>query len=100
MDEEISDDIDILTQDQKNFISEAVDVHKMAEASREFRRKFDFFVRVNKLVMNLANEKSLDALDRGKQQSIKIRMEAKQCGIPTFYPVEHWLGSQSQLVWN
>lgn len=79
---------DILEQDQKNFIGEAIDLQKMTEASREFRRKFDFFVRVNKLVINIANEKSLEALDRGKQQSIQIRMEAKQCGMPTFYSVE------------
>lgn len=79
--------MDILKQDQKEFINDAIDIRKTIEASREFRRKFDFFVRVNKLVIQLDSEKAMKALDRGKQQSIHIRMQAKQCGIPPFYSV-------------
>lgn len=90
LDTEQETSFDILKEDQKNFIAEAVDVEKMTEASREFRRKFDFFLRANKLLMSLANEKTRLALDKGKQQSIKIRAEAMLCGIPPFYSPNDW----------
>lgn len=92
--------IDILKQDQKDFIVNTVDVEEMTEASRKFRQKFDFFVRVNKFLMDLASEKTLLALDKAKQQSIKIRSEAMLCQISRFCPPKDWCNAFQCEFWK
>lgn len=77
---------DILNDEQRRFIDDACDVPKMIDESREFRRKFDFFVRLDQLFVNLSNEVTEEALDVGKEQAFRIRIENMQYGIPKFRP--------------
>lgn len=78
--------LDILNDDQKAFLDEAIDVHKMIEQSHEFRKKFEFYAHLQSIVQDLEIQKSLAALDKSKEHAINISISAKQCGIPKFYP--------------
>lgn len=78
--------MDILTAEQRQFIDGACDVDKMINESREFRRKFEFSMRVNKLFVNLSNEKAHEALDLAKEQAFRAQIEDMQYGTVRFYP--------------
>lgn len=52
--------------------------------SHAFRRKFDFFVRSNKMLVNLSNEIANETIDAGREQAFRIRIEEMQYGIPRF----------------
>lgn len=77
---------DMLTADQRRFIDDTEDVHKMIGASREFRQKFQFFVRLNQTFVNLSNEVAMEALDAIKEQAFRINIENKQHAMSRFYP--------------
>ncbi|XP_055312408.1 uncharacterized protein LOC129574419 [Sitodiplosis mosellana] len=77
----------ILKPDQKNFISEVIDVRQMIQQSHDFRHKFDFFLRVNKLMLNVVADKSTEALDEGKQQALQFQSQFMLC--EQFNPVEN-----------
>lgn len=77
---------EILTDDQRRFIDEADDVHKMIDESREFRHKFEFFVRLSQMFVNLSNEVALEASDAIKEQAFRINIENKLHNMPRFYP--------------
>lgn len=76
----------ILKPDQKNFIAEVIDVRQMIQQSHDFRSKFDFFLRVNKLMLNTLADKSIEAIDKGKQQAIQFETNFMHC--EPFNPIE------------
>lgn len=78
----------ILKPDQKNFIAEAIDVRQMIQQSYDFRCKFDFFLRVNKLMLTKSADKSAKVLDEGKQHALQIQSKLMHC--EQFHPVENW----------
>lgn len=50
------------------------------QQSYEFRYKFDFFLRLNKLINSNVTDKSNEAIDKTKQQTIKLRTSDRmQC---------------------
>ncbi|XP_031633168.1 uncharacterized protein LOC116346972 [Contarinia nasturtii] len=69
----------ILKPDQKNFIKEEIDVLQMVQESHAFRRKFDFFLRVKRQQLNIHVDKSNEALDKSKQQALKLRIGFMHC---------------------
>lgn len=82
------DDIDcILKADQMSFIAKIVDIPKLIEESHEFRYNFDFFLRLNKLLMNTKTDKSDEALDKAKQQAIGFNTSDRMHCEP-FQPIE------------
>lgn len=85
-DEQLENPMDMLTAEQRHFIDDACDVDKMINESHEFRRKFEFFMRLNKLSVNLSNEVALEALDLAKEQAFRARIEDMQFGTTRFYP--------------
>lgn len=78
--------MDILSDEQRNFIAGACNVNQMIDESREFRRKFEFFVRLNNLFINLSNEVANEALDLGKEQAFRALIEDMQYGMTRFCP--------------
>lgn len=70
---------EILKPDQKNFIAEEIDVLKTIQESHDFRRKFDFFLRVKRQHLNIHVDKSNEALDKSKQQALKLRIAYMHC---------------------
>lgn len=78
--------MDILSDEQRNFIAGACNVDQMIHESREFRRKFEFFVRLNNLFINLSNEVANEALDLGKEQAFRALIEDMQYGMTRFCP--------------
>lgn len=76
----------ILKENQKTFIAEAIDVRKFIDESHEFRKKFEFFLNLNKHVINIENDKSNDVLDKGISESIGLRTESMSCA--QFNPIE------------
>lgn len=58
----------------------------MIDESREFRRKFEFFLHLNKLFVNFSNEVVNEALDVVKEQAFRVRIENMNYGIPRFCP--------------
>lgn len=78
--------LDILSEDQRRFIDGACDVHKMINESREFRQKYNFFLCLNKLFIDLSNEVAAEALDLGKEQAFRALIEDMQHGMTRFYP--------------
>lgn len=85
-DEQLENPMDILTAEQRHFIDDACDVDKMISESREFRRKFEFFMRLNKLFVNLSNEVANEALDLGKEEAFRALIEDMQYGMTRFCP--------------
>lgn len=74
-----TDFTNILKSDQKNFIADVIDVREMIQQSHDFRHKFDFFLRVNKLMLNTLDDKSTEAIDKGKQKAIQIQSHFMHC---------------------
>lgn len=81
------DSLSILTPEQKSFIADRVDLEKFVEESHEFRRRFDFFLRVNKFMINTKMDKANEALDKAKQQAIQFRTDYMHC--ERFNPIEN-----------
>lgn len=77
----------ILRADQKNFIAERVDVDSWIEESRKFRHKLDFFMRLNKIVMNIKADRTNEATDKVKQQALKFQTDFMHC--EQFNPIEN-----------
>lgn len=82
-----TDFISILKPDQKNFISDVIDVRRSIQQSHDFRNKFDFFLRVNKLLLNAHVDKTAEALDQGKQQALRFQNRFMHC--EQFNPIEN-----------
>lgn len=76
--------MDILSAEQCRFIDGACDVTKMVEESHEFRKKFEFYVRLNNLFVNLSNEMATEALDLAKEQAFRTLIENMQYGMTRF----------------
>lgn len=85
-DEQSEDPMDILTAEQRHFIDDASDVDKMIDESREFRRKFVFFMRLNKFFVDLSNELAYEALDLAKEQAYRALIEDMHYGTTRFCP--------------
>lgn len=58
----------------------------MNDESREFRCKFEFCVRLNKLFITLSNEVANEALDVIKEEAFRDRIEDMRYSLPRFCP--------------
>lgn len=77
---------DILTADQHRFINDASNSEQIVEESREFRCKFEFFAHLNQTLVNLSNEKAIEALDAIKDQAYRTSIKNYEQNIQRFYP--------------
>lgn len=64
-----------------------IDIPAMLQESYEFRCKFDFFLRLNKVAISIMTDKSMEALDKTKQLAINFRT-SNRMHCEQFQPIE------------
>lgn len=65
-----------------------VDVDSWIEESCKFRHKFDFFLRLNRAVLNIRTDRTDEAVDKAKQQATKFETDFMHC--EQFNSIVNW----------
>lgn len=91
----------ILKPDQRIFMAGQVDVDSWIEESCKFRHKFDFFLRLNRVIVNMRTDRNEEAADKAKQQAIKFETDFMHC--EQYNPIESWSSFKTimdKLSWD